>query len=106
MRVIHIIDDGETAIGQSLRVHLKYRRQGIGKRLIQECRNYVKKNFAIQKKSDDVLFYEAIFFACLVNSNESELSSWVSNLSTDQCCELPDKMDFEQLFIQGVTHGY
>ena len=45
LQVIHIIDEGETAIGQGLRVHVKYRDQGIGKRLIQESRNYVKENF-------------------------------------------------------------
>ncbi|XP_028403692.1 histidine N-acetyltransferase-like [Dendronephthya gigantea] len=120
LQVIHIIDDGETAIAQSLRVHLEYRRQGIGKRLIQECRNFVRKNFpkvkferysvtsqgverlGIQKKSADVLFHEVIFFACLVNGAESELSSRVSKLSTDQCSKLKqlNRTEFECLLNQ------
>ena len=87
LQVIHIIDEGETAIVQGLRVHLGYRGQGIGKRLIQESRNYVKENFpqvkferysvnsqsverlGIQKKSDDLLFETIAFFPCVVNGN-------------------------------------
>ena len=34
LRVMQIVDEGETAIGQCLRVHSQYRRQGIGKQLI------------------------------------------------------------------------
>ncbi|XP_028403693.1 histidine N-acetyltransferase-like [Dendronephthya gigantea] len=119
LQVIHIIDDGETAIAQSLRVHLEFRRQGIGKRLIQECRNYVKKNFphvkfekystgtverlGIQKKSDDVLFHQVAFFGCFVEGNESEMSSRLANVSTHRCTALKQlsKPEFECLLNQG-----
>ncbi|XP_028403817.1 histidine N-acetyltransferase-like [Dendronephthya gigantea] len=121
LRVIHIIDDGETAIVQSLRVHLEYRRQGIGKRLIQECRNFVRKNFpkvkferhtvisksverlGMQKKSDDILFHEVAFFICIVEGNESEMSSRLANLSTHRCTALKQlsKPEFECLLNQG-----
>ena len=80
LQVMLIIDEGETAIAHALRVHLSYRRQGIGKRLIEECRMYVKENFPqvkferysvtsqskerleIQKKSNDVIFHTVVFF--------------------------------------------
>ena len=104
LRVMHIVDEGETAIGHSLRVHFKYRCQGIGKRLIQECRNYVKANFsqvkferyltgsdarlAIQKKSDDVQFHEAVAFACLVNGDASELSPPLASCPIDRIMDL------------------
>ena len=86
LQVIHIVDKGETAIGQSLRVHLKYRGRGIGKFLVQECRNYVKENFpqvkserytvnsqnvrmGIQKKLNDTLVATVAYFSCYVNGN-------------------------------------
>lgn len=93
LQVMQIVDGRETVIAQALRVHLKYRCQGIGKRLIQECRDYVKEHFpeikrerytvtseaierlAIQKKSDDVLFHKIAFFGCFVDSNSFNLDS-------------------------------
>ena len=117
LQVVHIIDEGETAIAQSLRVHLEYRRQGIGKRLIEECRNYVKENFpqvkferyassttsperlAIQKKSNDVLFHTAVFFGCVVNGHlESHFSDQLADLKK------LDIIEFESVLMQsGVT---
>jgi GNAT superfamily N-acetyltransferase len=114
LQVVHIIDEGKTAITQALRVDIKYRRQGIGKRLIEECRNYVKENFpqvkferysvnsqsverlGIQKKSDDILFHTAVFLACVVNGNSTELNSrFASHQSAD--LKYLDKTEFENV---------
>ena len=121
LQVVHIVDEGETSIVQGLRAHLKYRRQGIGERLIQECRNYVKENFpqvkferysvnsqsverlGIQKKSTDVLFHTVVFFACVVNGNASELSSRLARYFSDQSTNLKylEKVEFESVLNQG-----
>ncbi|XP_028407504.1 histidine N-acetyltransferase-like [Dendronephthya gigantea] len=118
LQVMHVIDEGETAIAHSLRVNCKYRCQGIGKRLIQECRNYVKANFpqvkferyvtrsnarlAIQEKSDDVQFHEAAAFVCLVKGNTSELRSRLTSYSIDQTTNLKqlNKTDLERILTQ------
>jgi GNAT superfamily N-acetyltransferase len=119
LQVVHIIDEGETAIAQSLRVHLEYRRQGIGKRLIEECRIYVKENFpqvkferyaantsperlAIQKKLNDVLFHRAVFFGCIVNGNASELKSHLESHFSDQLVDLKklNGIEFESVLSQ------
>ncbi|XP_028407503.1 histidine N-acetyltransferase-like [Dendronephthya gigantea] len=115
LRVMHIVDEGETVIGHSLRVHFQHRCQGIGRQLIQECRNYVKDNFpqvkferyltgnaarlAIQKKSDDVKFHEAVAFARLVKSNASELNSRLASYSTHQTTDLKqlNKTELERI---------
>ena len=121
LQAIHIIDEGETAIAQALRVHLSYRRQGIGKRLIEECRNYVKANFpqvkferysvnsnskarlGIQKKSNDVIFHTVMFFACVVNGNASKLNSRFATYLSDQSTDLKhlNKLEFESVLSQG-----
>ncbi len=121
LQVVHIVDGGETAIAQALRVHLKYRRQGIGKRLIQECRNFVKENFlrvkferysvtsqgverlGIQKKSNDILFHTAVFFACVVDGDASELSSRLASHVSDQSTDLKylNKIELESVLNRG-----
>ena len=120
LQVVHIIDEGETAIVQALRVHLSYRCQGIGKQLIEECRNYVKENFprvkferysvnsqskerlGIQKKSNDVIFHTAVFFACVVNGN-AKLNSCFASYLSDQSADLKylNKIEFESVLSQG-----
>ena len=121
LQVMHIVDKGETAIAQALRVHLNYRRQGIGKRLIEESRNYVKGNFPgikferysvnsqskarleIQKKSNDVIFHTAVFLACVVNGNASKLNSRFASYFSDQSADLKylNKLEFERVLSQG-----
>ena len=114
LQVIHIVDEGETAIVQGLRVHVKNRSQGIGKQLIQECRNYVKENFpqvkferysvnsrsierlGIQKKSDDILFETIAYFLCVVNGNEQ--------MTQPACCinlNHLNKAEFEDVLSTG-----
>ncbi|XP_028407428.1 histidine N-acetyltransferase-like [Dendronephthya gigantea] len=104
LQAIHIVDEGETAIAHSLRVHYKYQCRGIGKRLIQECRNYVRANFpqvkferyvtrsdarlAIQKKSDDLQFHQAATFRGIVNANSSGLNSRIANSLIEQSVNL------------------
>ncbi|XP_028407505.1 histidine N-acetyltransferase-like [Dendronephthya gigantea] len=117
LQVMHVIDEGEAVLAHSLRVHYKYRCQGIGRRLIQESRNYVKANFpqvkferyltgndarlAIQKKSDDVPIHEVVYFLCLVNNHLSELSRLKSYL-TDQTIDLKllNKAELERILNQ------
>ena len=121
LQVMLIIDEGETAIAHALRVHLSYRRQGIGKRLIEECRMYVKENFPqvkferysvtsqskerleIQKKSNDVIFHTVVFFACVVNGNVSMLNSRFASHLSDQSADLEylNKIEFESVLRQG-----
>ena len=120
LQCLHIVDEGETAIAYALRVHLQYRRQGIGQRLIDECRYFVKQNFpqvkferysvnsqsverpGIQKKSDDILFYTVGFLACIVNSNP-ELSSRLACYSSDQATNVKqlNKTEFVSILNQG-----
>ena len=101
LQCLHIVDEGETAIACALRVHLQYRRQGIGQRIIHECRNYVQQNFpqvkferysvnsqsvgrqGLSNKTNDILFHTVVFLACVVNGTP-ELSSRIARYSGDQ----------------------
>ncbi|XP_028407506.1 histidine N-acetyltransferase-like [Dendronephthya gigantea] len=118
LRAMHIIDEGETVIGHSLRVHYKKRCQGIGTRLVQESRNYVKAKFpqvkferyathtverlSILRKSDDVQFHEAGLFECLVNADVSKLSPRLASYSTEQITDLKllNKTELERILNQ------
>ena len=107
LQVMHFVDEKETVIVQGLRVHLGYRRQGIGKRLIQECRDYAKQNFPrvkverfamsatavehidIVKKSEDALLDKVAIYRCSVNGNSSELSFCLRQLGINLHADLP-----------------
>ena len=84
LRSIRVIDNGETALFESLRVHSSYRGQGIAKELLKASEEYVKLHFpriktirysmttrdksrlALQSKSDDRLFLKLALCACFV----------------------------------------
>ncbi len=85
LRVIFIIDDGETAIFRGLRVHTGYQGRGIAKELMKASEGYVKQHFprvkvfrysvtslsksrlALQMKCDDRMSLKLTLCACLVD---------------------------------------
>ena len=120
LQCLHIVDEGETVIAQALRVHLHYRRQGIGRKLINERRNYVKQNFpqvkferysvqsqsverlGLSKKTNDTLFHTLVFPACVVTVSP-ELSSRLACYSAGQATNMKqlNKDEFVSILNQG-----
>ena len=45
LRAFHVVDDGRTVVSQSLRVHPKYRGQGVSALLIRAAQEYVQACF-------------------------------------------------------------
>ena len=121
LRVLHIVDDGETVGCSCLRVHAKYRGQGIGRRIIKESRDFVKRNFqrvkfekfsvsseaverlSIQKTSEDVLFHKSGLLKYFVNINAEEFSRLASFIPTNMECV--NKTEFENILSQEKLCG-
>ena len=101
LRVVHILEDGKTAIYQGLRVHKDYQGQGIAKELIKATEEYVRKDFpsvstirysvtnlsksrlALQMKCDDRMVLQLAGCACLVDPNTtSSVLQRFSDVST------------------------
>lgn len=45
LRAFHVVDGGKTVVSQSLRVHPKYRGQGLSTALIQATRQYIQRHY-------------------------------------------------------------
>ena len=89
LRVIHIIENGEAAIFEGLRVHAAYRGQGIAKQIMKASEQYVREHFpgvkvirysvttrdksrlALQVKYDDRVLFKLAFCACFVDPSKN-----------------------------------
>ena len=89
LRVIHIIENGETAIFEGLRVHAAYRGQGIAKQIMKASEQYVREHFpgvkvirysvttrdksrlALQVKYDDRVLFKLAICACFVDPSKT-----------------------------------
>ena len=89
LRVIHIIENGETAIFEGLRVHAAYRGQGIAKQIMKASEQYVREHFpgvkvirysvstrdksrlALQVKYDDRVSFKLAICACFVDPSKT-----------------------------------
>jgi GNAT superfamily N-acetyltransferase len=87
LRVILIIEDGETAIFQGLRVHIDYQGRGIAKELMKASEEHLRQHYprvntirysvtdrsksrlALQMRCDDRVLYKLALCACLVDPN-------------------------------------